>query len=203
MEEILDKYSLLKYKNVPRGTFLDFECFITMLTNKNDEINIISKESSKNEVIRSRHIADSAQAIDFIDLNSNIATDIGSGGGMPGIIISIMIKNMKKPLKVNLYEKSHHKSSFLRKVSRDLKLNTEVIQKNIFEEQNLESGTIMARAFKPLPVVLELVNKNFKNYKNLILFMGRDGEKVLQETLNHWDFDFEKKKALQAKIHFC
>jgi 16S rRNA (guanine527-N7)-methyltransferase len=201
-QEILDKYSLLKYKNVPRGTFLDFECFITMLTNKNDEINIISKESSKNEVIRSRHIADSAQAIDFIDLNSNIATDIGSGGGMPGIIISIMIKNMKKPLKVNLYEKSHHKSSFLRKVSRDLKLNTEVKQKNIFEEQNLESGTIMARAFKPLPVVLELVNKNFKNYKNLILFMGRDGEKVLQETLNHWDFDFEKKKSITSKDSF-
>ena len=53
---------------------------------------------------------------------------------MPGIIISIMIKNMKKfNMKVHLYEKSHHKSSFLRKVSRDLKLNTEVIQENIFE----------------------------------------------------------------------
>ena len=50
---------------------------------------------------------------------------------------------------------------FLRKVSRDLKLNTEVIQENIFETQNLESGTIMARAFKPLPIVLELVYKKF------------------------------------------
>ena len=68
----------------------------------------------------------------------------------------------------------------MRKVSRDLKLNTEVIQKNIFEEKNLESGTIMARAFKPLPIVLELVNKNFKKYKNLILFMGKNGEKILE-----------------------
>ena len=95
---------------------------------------------------------------------------------------------------MNLYEKSHHKSSFLRKVSRDLKLNTEIIQENIFESLNLESGTIMARAFKPLPIVLELVYRNFSNYKNLILFMGKNSEKILEDTLKNWDFDFEKKK---------
>jgi len=63
---------------------------------------------------------------------------------MPGIIISIMIKNLKNLAKVHLYEKSHHKSSFLRKVSRDLKLNTKVMQENIFEAENLDTGTIMA-----------------------------------------------------------
>ena len=173
-----------------------------MLTQKNKEINIISKETAKNEVIRDRHITDSAQVIDFVDLNSNIITDIGSGGGMPGIVISIMVKNMKKNLKVNMYEKSHHKSLFLKKVSRDLKLNTEVIQKNIFQEINLKSGTIIARAFKPLPIVLDLVYKNFKTYKNLILFMGRNGEKILEETLNFWDFDFEKKKSITSKDSF-
>ena len=202
MDEILNKYSLLKNQNVPRETFLEFENFIEILLKKNKQINIISKKTAKNEVIRDRHITDSAQVIDFVDLNSNIVTDIGSGGGMPGIIISIMIKNLKNKIKVNLYEKSHHKSSFLRKVSRDLKLNTEVLQKDIFEEQNLESGTIMARAFKPLPIVLELVYKNFKSYKNLILFMGKNGEKILQETLNEWDFDFEKKKSITSKDSF-
>jgi 16S rRNA (guanine527-N7)-methyltransferase len=110
---------------------------------------------------------------------------------MPGIILSIMLKNLKSPTKVLLYEKSHHKSAFLRSVSRKLKLNTEIMQKNIFEAENLESGTIMARAFKPLPIVLELVNKNFSSYKNLILFMGKSGEKILEETLSEWDFDFE------------
>jgi 16S rRNA (guanine527-N7)-methyltransferase len=202
MKEIFKKYPLLKYQNVPRETFLDFESFISMLQKKNEEMNIISKETAKNEVIRDRHIVDSAQIIDFIDLNSNIITDIGSGGGMPGIVISIMIKNLKNLAKVNLYEKSHHKSSFLRKVSRDLKLNTEVIQRNIFETQNLESGTIMARAFKPLPIVLELVYKNFSSYKNLILFMGKNGEKILEETLKYWDLDFEKKKSITSKDSF-
>jgi len=202
MEEFLKKYPLLKDQNVPRETFMEFENFIAMLQKRNEEINIISKETAKNDVIRERHIVDSAQVIDFVDLNSKIITDIGSGGGMPGIIISIMVKNLKKSIKVNLYEKSHHKSSFLRKVSRDLKLNTEVIQENIFETQNLESGTIMARAFKPLPIILELVYKNFSNYKNLILFMGKNGEKILEDTLKIWDFDFEKKKSITSVDSF-
>ena len=202
MEEIFKKYLLLKYQNVPRETLIEFELFISMLKQINEEINIISKETAKNEVIRKRHIIDSAQIIEFVDLNSKIITDIGSGGGMPGIIISIMIKNMKNSVKVQLYEKSHHKSSFLRKVSRDLKLNTEVIQENIFEAQNLESGTIMARAFKPLPIILDLVYKNFSSYKNLIVFMGKNGEKVLEETLINWDFDFEKKKSITSEDSF-
>jgi 16S rRNA (guanine527-N7)-methyltransferase len=202
MEEILQKYPLLKDQNIPRETFIDFESFISMLQKRNEEINIISKETSKNEVIRVRHIVDSTQVIEFIDLNSNIITDIGSGGGMPGIIISIMLKNLKKTTKIYLYEKSYHKSAFLRKVSRDLKLNTEVIQQNIFEAENLESGTIMARAFKPLPIVLDLVSKNFNSYKNLILFMGKNGEKILEETLKNWDFDLEKKKSITSEDSF-
>jgi 16S rRNA (guanine527-N7)-methyltransferase len=202
MEEFLKKYPLLKDQNVPRETFIDFESFVAMIQKRNEEINIISKETAKNEIIRERHIEDSAQVFEFIDLNSKIVTDIGSGGGMPGIILSIMLKNLKSPTKVLLYEKSHHKSAFLRSVSRKLKLNTEIMQKNIFEAENLESGTIMARAFKPLPIVLELVNKNFSSYKNLILFMGKSGEKILEETLSEWDFDFEKKKSITSKDSF-
>ena len=202
MEEIFKNYSLLKNQNVPRETLIEFDLFISMLQEENEKINIISKETAKNEVIRERHIIDSAQIIEFVDLNSNIITDIGSGGGMPGIIISIMIKNQKNLVKVHLYEKSHHKSSFLRKVSRDLKLNTEVMQENIFEAENLDSGTIMARAFKPLPIILDLVYKNFSSYKNLIVFMGKNGEKVLEETLMNWDFDFEKKKSITSEDSF-
>jgi len=202
MEELLKKYPLLKEYNVPRETFIEFEAFITMLQKRNEEINIISRKTAKNEIIRTRHIVDSAQIIEFIDLNSKIITDIGSGGGMPGIIISIMLKNMKNSAKIHLYEKSHHKSAFLRNVSRDLKINTEVIQGNIFEAQNLESGTIMVRAFKPLPIVLDLVYKNFNSYKNLIVFMGKNGEKILEETLNDWDFDFNKKKSITSEESF-
>ena len=60
----------------------------------------------------------------------------------------------------------------------------------------------MARAFKPLPIVLDLVHKKFKNYKNLILFMGKNGEKILEETLDKWDFDFEKRKSITSEDSF-
>ena len=202
MEEILDKYPLLKYQNVSRETCVDFEKFIIEIKKRNEEINLISKETSEKDIIRHRHISDSAQILDFIDLNNNIITDIGSGAGFPGIIVSILVKNLKKKIKVHLYEKSHHKSAFLRKMSRELKLETEVIQKNIFEIKNINSGTIMARAFKPLPIVLELVYNNFNNYKNLILFMGKNGEKTLEDTLKIWDFDFEKKKSITSQDSF-
>jgi len=202
MDDCLQKYTLLKDQNVSRETLLEFEVFISMLKQKNEEINIISKETAKDEIIRERHIIDSAQIIDFVDLNSKIITDIGSGGGMPGIIISIMAKKLNNSAKIHLYEKSHHKSNFLRKVSRELKLNTEIIQENIFEAQNLESGTIMARAFKPLPVVLNLVYKNFSNYKNLILFMGKNSEKILEDALKNWEFNFEKKKSITSEDSF-
>ena len=202
MDLILQKYLLLKSQNVPRETFFDFETYISMLLKKNDEINIISKKTGKDYLIRERHIIDSAQIIEFVDLNSINITDIGSGGGVPGLVIAIMLKNIKKTIKINLYEKSHNKSVFLRKVIRDLKLNAEVIQKNIFEEENIESGTIMARAFKPLPIILELIFKNFKNYNNIILFMGNSGEKVLKETLKNWDLEFEKKKSITSKNSF-
>ena len=69
-------------------------------------------------------------------------------------------------------------SIFLREVSKKLRLNTEIIQKDIFEVKNIETGTIMSRAFKPMPVILDLVHKNFKKYKNLVLFMGESGRKI-------------------------
>ena len=202
MDEILKKYSLLRQSNVSRETCLDFEKFISMIVERNKEINIISKETAKDELIRERHVIDSAQIYDFVDLNYNTTSDLGSGGGFPGIIMAIIMKNFKNETKVNLYEKSHHKSSFLREVSRKLSLNTEVIQKDIFETPDLESGSIIARAFKPLPVVLNLVNRNFKTYKNLILFMGKSGNRILEETLKDWDLDYEKKKSITSKDSF-
>jgi 16S rRNA (guanine527-N7)-methyltransferase len=202
MEKILKNYSLLNQLYISRETCLDFEQFITMIVEKNKEINIISKESAKNEIIRDRHIIDSAQVIDFIDFNNNTISDLGTGGGFPGIIIAIIIKNMKKKIKINLYEKSHHKSSFLREVSRKLNLDTEVIQKDIFQSTELKSETIIARAFKPMPVLLELVSNNFSSYKNLILFMGKSGKKILKETLMDWKFDYEKKKSITSEDSF-
>jgi 16S rRNA (guanine527-N7)-methyltransferase len=199
---ILQNYSQIPNFNVSRETCNELESLIKMIQEKNREINIISKKTSKKEAIRHRHIIDSAQIIDFIDLNSNTTSDLGSGGGMPGLIVAILMKKLKNSMKIKLYEKSYHKCVFLREVSKKLRLNTEIIQKDIFEVKNIETGTIMSRAFKPMPVILDLVHKNFKKYKNLVLFMGESGRKILNESLKNWNLDYEEKKSLTNENSF-
>jgi 16S rRNA (guanine527-N7)-methyltransferase len=201
-QEILKSYSRLNGLNVSRETFLDFENYISMIIEKNKKINIISQNTSSKKTIFERHIVDSAQIIDFIDFNSNTTTDLGSGAGFPGIVVAIILKNMKNNMDVHLYEKSYHKSRFLREVSEKLNLNTKVFQKNIFEIKNLETGTVMSRAFKPMPVVLDLVYENFSKYKNLIFFMGKSGKKIFEKSKDDWDLEYIEKKSLTNENSF-
>ena len=203
MDSIISKnYSQIQKFNVSRETCNDFESLIGLIQEKNREINIISKKTSEKEAIRERHIIDSAQIIDFVDLNSNTTSDLGSGGGMPGLIIAIIMKKLKNSMKIKLYEKSYHKCVFLKDVSKKLELNTEIIQKDIFKIKNIETGTIMSRAFKPMPIILDLVQKNFWKYKNIILFMGKSGRKILNDTLKIWNLDYEEKKSLTSEDSF-
>ena len=167
-----------------------------MIIEKNKKINIISQNTSSKKTIFERHIVDSAQIIDFVDFNSNTTTDLGSGAGFPGIVVAIILKNMKNNMDVHLYEKSYHKSRFLNEVSEKLNLNTKVFQKNIFEIKNLETGTVMSRAFKPMPVVLDLVYENFSKYKNLIFFMGKSGKKIFEKSKDDWSLEYIEKKSL-------
>jgi 16S rRNA (guanine527-N7)-methyltransferase len=201
-QEILNSYSRLNDLNVSRETFLDFESYITMILEKNKKINLISQNTASKKAIIDRHIIDSAQIIDFVDLNSNTTTDLGSGGGMPGIVVAIILKNMKNKMNVHLYEKSFHKSHFLKEVSEKLNLNTKIFQKNIFEIKNLETGTIMSRAFKPMPVVLDLVYENFSKYKNLIFFMGKSGKKIFENSKKNWKLIYTEKKSLTNEDSF-
>ena len=191
-QEIINSYSKLNSLNVSRETYLDFENYISLVLEKNKEINLISQKTAEKKAIIDRHIVDSAQIIDFVDLNSNTTTDLGSGAGMPGIIVAIMLKNLKKDMKIHLYEKSHHKSVFLKDISRKLELNTEIFKENIFDKKKLKTGTIMSRAFKPMPIVLDLVCKNFSRYSNLVLFMGKNGKKI---------FEYEFKIMLSIKLY--
>ena len=112
------------------------------------------------------------------------------------MIVEIIMKKLKNNIKKNLYEKSYHKCVFLKEVSKKLNLNTEIIHKDLFKVKNIETGTIMSRAFKPMPIILDLVNQNFRKYKNIILFMGKTGRKILNDTLKEWDLEYEEKKSL-------
>ena len=181
--------------NVSRETLKELEDYGKFIISKNKDINLISSSTEKS--INIRHILDSAQTIDFIDnIKLRTCTDLGSGAGLPGIVLAILMKPKNPQFKVILYEKSFHKSKFLTDMSKKFSLNTKVYQKNIFEEKNLSTDVIICRAFKPLPIIFEIAQKNFKSFKYIILFLGKSGKKILNEALKTWKFDYEEKKSL-------
>ena len=191
--KIVPKFNL----DVSRETLERLDEFSKDIILKNKEINLISKSTESS--IKSRHIADSMQTIDFIDKNDiKICTDLGSGAGLPGIVLGILMSSKKPTFKVIFYEKSYHKSNFLREMSKKFNLDAEIYQKNIFNEKNLITDVIISRAFKPLPVIFQIAKTNFKNFKYIILFLGKSGKKILNDAFKIWQFDYEEKKSLTS-----
>ncbi len=190
------EYKKLEPLNVSRETFLQFEAYCDLLKKENSKINLISKSTERE--IRKRHIVDCAQTIDFIDENYNICTDVGSGSGLPGIVLAIIMKVKKPGMKFHLYEKSFRKCEFLFSVKEKLDLNAEVFQKDIFKERNIETDLIIARAFKPLPIVLDLAEKNFKKIKSVVIFLGKNKKNILEKALMNWSFDYKEKRSITS-----
>jgi len=191
------KNSKLNIQNVSRETLDELNIYSLSIIRKNREINLISSSTEKS--INTRHIADSAQTIDFIAKNDiKVCTDLGSGAGLPGIVLAILMKTKKPEFRVILYEKSYHKSNFLKEISKKFKLNTKIYQKNIFEQRNLETDIIISRAFKPLPVIFEIASNNFKKFKYIILFLGKSGKDILKDASKKWKFNHEEKKSLTS-----
>jgi len=191
---------LIKLLQVSRETITSLNINEALLLENNRKFNLISK--STENILKTRHILDSAQAIDFIDKSSKICADLGTGAGFPGIVLSILFKERKYPIRVDLYEKSPKKCQFLTQVVTKLDLDALVLEKNVLEQKNLEVGTIVARAFKPIQSIFKIVTKNFKNFKNLILFLGKNGKQTLLEASKVWDFEYKERKSITSDDSF-
>jgi len=189
------KYKNIKSLNVSRETSMELEDYSNAIILRNKKINLISKSTEKS--IKQRHIEDSAQTIDFIDKNDiNVCTDLGTGAGLPGVVLGILMKPKKPLFKVIFYEKSYYKSLFLKEMTKKFNLNSEIYRKNIFDEKNLLTDVIISRAFKPLPIIFQIAQNNFKSFKYIILFLGKTGKIVIDKALESWSFDCEEKKSL-------
>ena len=125
----IDTFS--RHTRVSRETITSLIEYENILKKANKGLNLIGKSTIN--IIWTRHFLDSAQVIDFIDKKDKSLVDIGSGAGFPGLILAILAKDRKIPLKITLVEKSLKKAKFLNQTIQQLNLNVQVLNINVIE----------------------------------------------------------------------
>lgn len=168
--------------DVSRETFEKLEAYHRLLLKWQKSINLISPNTIND--VWHRHILDSAQFIKHIDGRASTIVDIGSGAGLPALILSIMGIN------IHLIESDQRKCIFLKEVSRALQLDTTIHNERI-EKCAIDSVDIItARACASLDTLLDLT-RTLRIEKTICLFAkGKNYDKEIEDAKKTWSFDF-------------
>jgi len=176
--------------NFNENSIKKLKLFSDSLILANTKHNFISKSTENN--IWQRHILDSAQLVKFIDFKSGSLSDLGSGAGLPGIILAIFNEN--KNFNVKLFEKSPVKRRFLAKMIEDLDLNAEVLT-NINDE-DLDSDIIVCRAFKKLDQVIQVSREIAKKPHKLIVLKGQNAQEEINKAFKNQKYPYKIEKSM-------
>ena len=169
--------------------------FVKYLLFFNKKYNLISKSSEID--IWTRHILDSAQLVKFIDFDDNSSlSDLGSGGGFPGIILSIFNKNSK--FHVKLYEKSPVKVKFLENAIKLIGSNAKVIKGDIFSH-TIDSKYIVCRAFKKMDKLIQVSREICKKPHKFIILKGKSAQEELEKAMKKKIFKYSFEKSITSK----
>ena len=161
--------------------------FINLALDFNKTHNIFSRESY--DEVYENDILDCKPLINYIKKNESVL-DLGSGGGFPGILLSIT----RPENKISLLESSNKKCYFLKKASHELNLkNVEIINTTIFKNNNLgRFDIITSRAFAPIKKTMTLTKQNTKPSTKYLLLKGTR-KKTTEEvaTLNKNQYSYK------------
>jgi len=158
-----------KIDDVSREVKKLLEQYQKLVLKWNHAINLISKNSSREFWLR--HIVDSLQLLKYIDDKNISIIDVGSGAGLPGIVLSIA--GVKE---VTLIESDERKCMFLFQASKISPNKVKILNKRV-EDVYLECDILTSRAFASLDKIFSYT-KNIK-VKNKYLLLK--GENYLQE----------------------
>ncbi|WP_281981130.1 16S rRNA (guanine(527)-N(7))-methyltransferase RsmG [Thalassorhabdomicrobium marinisediminis] len=186
------------HKHVSRETNEQLVHFSTLLSRWTKTINLVSNSSTGD--IWSRHIADSAQLFHLAPQNWRRWTDIGSGGGLPGVVIAILDER-RRPL--TLIESDKRKCQFLRTAKRELGLNYQVVNDRIETSEIVKADVVSARALAPLPKLLNLAKPLLEEGGISLFPKGKTFQSEIDAAKNDWSFDYKLHPSItssEAKI---
>ena len=175
--------------DVSRETFDDLERYVTLLKKWTKRINLISAATIP--VIWDRHVRDSVQVYRSISGSEGIWLDVGSGGGLPGIVLAIIRKHEASGVKTVLIESDLRKATFLRAVSRELDLKAEVISERIEVADPVGASVISARALGPLQALLGFAERHLAPGGHAVFPKGETWQKEVDNARKTWRFDLD------------
>ena len=182
-------------QNVSRETYHKLRDYESLIQKWSPSINLVSKSTLPD--VWNRHIIDSAQVyFAALDERSSTWTDIGSGGGLPGVVVATLALGGGRQTNVTMVESDKRKSVFLRTVIRELGLSSvKVINERIESAQIPISDIVSARALAPLTDLFTLT-QGFSGQNTTFLFQkGKNWTSEIEIAQNHWSFDYDAIKS--------
>jgi 16S rRNA (guanine527-N7)-methyltransferase len=180
--------ALLERLNVSRETLDRLKIFEQVLLKWNPKINLVSRNSLDD--LWTRHIIDSVQVFRCVS-SPNHWVDMGSGGGLPGVIVAIMAAEESPDTKVTLIESDQRKSAFLRTAARECGAKLTVISKRIEQADPQNADVLSARALADLSLLLEFSERHLTPTGTALFPKGANWKKEVDNARQRWRFDFE------------
>lgn len=172
--------------NVSRETSAKFVFLEDLVRKWNPKINLVSKASLVD--LRDRHIADSAQLIDFVE-EPDHWVDLGSGGGFPALVIAILAQERGWRTIVTMIESDRRKCVFLRTAVRELELRANVIAERIENAAPQNADVVSARALTELRALLPYAQLHLAPGGTALFPKGANWREEEAKARTEWSFE--------------
>ena len=179
MEVRLKKENCQKMLNVSRETMDKFDKYLNWLKNWQKKLNLVGS-STLNDPWR-RHILDSGQITKYIKDKNEPIIDVGSGAGLPGVILSIMgHKN------IVMVDSDYKKTVFIIEALRVCDTKAKVLNERIEKLDHINGKTLTFRAFAPIEKVFTLLGDKIQKETSLVFLKGKTAMEEVKNSKKTW-----------------